>query len=92
MNKHIGTKFDDFLIENNMLEEITAKAHKRVISMQLQKAMDHLHISKVQMAKNMHTSRSSVARLLDPNNASITLSTIDKAALALGLKLNISFS
>jgi len=91
-NKHIGEKFDDFLSEHNLLEEVTAVAHKRIIAMQLANAMKQLHISKIQMAHKMRTSRSSVDRLLNPDNAGITLSTIDKAAVALGLTLNISLS
>ena len=91
-NKHIGSNFNDFLAEQNMLEEVTAVAHKRIIAMQLASAMKDLHVSKMQMAKKMDTSRSSVDRLLNPDNTSVTLSTIDRAALALGLTLNISLS
>jgi DNA-binding phage protein len=44
------------------------------------------------MAKRMQTSRTAVHRLLDPNNPSITLDTIDRAVSALGMKLNISIT
>ncbi len=40
----------------------------------------------------MHTSRSSLDRLLDPDNASVTLLTMESAALALGRKLKIQLA
>ena len=39
-NKHIGSNFDDFLKEENLLEEIQAAAIKRVIAYQIRKIMD----------------------------------------------------
>jgi hypothetical protein len=36
------------------------------------------------LAKQMHTSRAAVNRILDPANPSITLGTLEKAALVLG--------
>ncbi|GAI24091.1 unnamed protein product, partial [marine sediment metagenome] len=42
-------------------------------------------------AKKMHTSRSAVDRLFDPENESITLQTLNKAANALGKKLKVEF-
>ncbi|WP_223232278.1 MULTISPECIES: helix-turn-helix domain-containing protein [Marinomonas] len=37
----------------------------------------------------MKTSRSGLDRLLDPNNTSVTLHTLDNAAKALGKKLKL---
>lgn len=37
----------------------------------------------------MRTSRTAVDRLLDPKNISVTLNTLEKAALVLGKKLSI---
>ena len=51
--------------------------------------MDERHISKSGLARMMNTSRSSLDRLLDPDNASVTLLTMESAALALGWKLKI---
>lgn len=48
------------------------------------------HMSKIEMAAKMHTSRSALDRLLDPANASITLNTLSKAAHFLGKKFHIS--
>ncbi|BBJ31421.1 hypothetical protein RAS_05300 [Rickettsia asiatica] len=52
--------------------------------------MEQKHITKSEMAEKMETSRSAVNRLLNPNNPNVTLDTLDRAAIALGMKLNIS--
>ena len=41
------------------------------------------------MAALMDTSRSALDRLLDPENTSVTLNTLDNAARAIGKKLHI---
>ena len=46
-------------------------------------------IVKYDMAKKMNTSRSAVDRLFDPENESMTLQTLNKAATALGKKLRV---
>ncbi|HQQ64308.1 MAG TPA: Fis family transcriptional regulator [Pseudomonadales bacterium] len=87
MNKHIGSNFDDLLREDGMQEEVTAAAIKRVIAWQLTQAMKAKHISKTEMANRMHTSRMVVNRLLDENDTSVTLATLTRASLAIGLPL-----
>jgi len=44
------------------------------------------------MAEKMHTSRSALDRLLDPTNVSITLQTLESAALALGKSLKVELA
>lgn len=90
MNKHKGSTFDSFLEEEGLLENLEAAAIKRVISYQLEQSMKKKHINKRELANKMHTSRSSLDRLLDPNNTSVTLITLVKAAHILGKKLQIS--
>ncbi len=90
-NKHIGSNFDDFLEEEGILAEVEASAIKRVIAFQLADLMQKENISKTAMAKRMKTSRSSVDRLLDPQNKSVTLQTLERAALVLGKRLEIKF-
>lgn len=87
--KNIGSDFDDFLEDEGMLEEATAMAVKRVIAFQLAEKMAEDSISKTEMAKRMETSRSALERLLDPENPSVTLQTLQSAAQALGGRLNI---
>lgn len=92
MNKHIGSNFDDFLEEEGLLAEAEAVAIKRVIAYQVAELMKTENISKVAMAKKMNTSRSALDRLLDPNNTSITLQTLGRAAHAIGKRLRIEFA
>lgn len=88
--KYIGSNFDNFLNEIGILEEVTAVAHKRILAEQIKQIMEQKHITKTEMAKKMETSRAAVNRLLNPNNPNVTLDTLDRAAIALGMKLNIS--
>jgi hypothetical protein len=86
---HIGSDFDEFLAEEGILTEVEIAAAKRVIAFQLQQAMEQQHLSKSALADKMHTSRTSVDRLLDPDNLSVTLQTLGRAARAFGKRLHI---
>lgn len=88
-NPHIGSRFEDFLAEEGILDEVTAAAQKRVVSWQLAQLMQRQKISKAEMARRMHTSRAALERLLDPKNPSVTLQTIGRAAAVLGRRVEI---
>ena len=91
-NKHAGSGFDDFLQEEGLLAETEAVALKRVLAFQLEKEMEERKLSKFAFARQMKTSRSSLDRLLDPDNPSVTLLTLEKAAAVLGLQLKVEFA
>lgn len=91
-NKHIGSSFDDFLQEEGLLAEAEATAVKRVIAHQIEREMAERHISKSALASMMRTSRSSLDRLLDPENPSVTLLTLESVALALGKRLKVQIA
>jgi antitoxin HicB len=91
-NPHIGSDFDEFLEEEGIHEEVTAAALKRVIAWQLDKAMKSKRITKTEMASRMHTSRAVVNRLLDEEDTSVTLATLARASIAIGVPLKIAFS
>jgi hypothetical protein len=82
--KNIGSKFDDFLKEESLLEGSTAIAVKRVIAWQIEREMEKQNLTKTSMAKKMHTSRAALNRLLDESDTSLTLITLASAATALG--------
>jgi hypothetical protein len=90
--KHLGSKFDDFLQEEDLLEEVQAAAIKRVVAYQIAEEMKLKNLTKTEMASRMKTSRAALERLLDPNNASITLFTLERAASALGKKLKVELA
>ena len=87
--KHVGSSFDDFLAEEGIEAEVTAKAVKRVFAWQLMQLMEREQITKTALAARMKTSRSALDRLLDPDNTSVSLHTMEKAAVTLGKKLEI---
>jgi len=89
-DQYLGDTLDDFLEEEGLLAEAEAIAAKRVIAYQISLLMNEQNLSKAEMARRMQTSRAAVDRLLDPNNESATLATLEKAALALGKRLQVA--
>ena len=90
--KNIRSSFDDFLQEQSLLESSTAVALKRVIAWQIAQEMKAQKLTKTELAKRMHTSRAALNRLLDENDASLTLTTLASAAAALGKKVNLQLA
>ena len=87
--KQIGSRFDEFLQEEGLLEDAQAVAIKRVLAFQLAQLMKQQSLTKVELAKRMNTSRAALDRLLDPRNSSVTLHTLHNAAKAVGGELKI---
>jgi predicted XRE-type DNA-binding protein len=88
-NLYVGSSFEDFLKEEDIYDEVTTHAIKRVLAWQIEQAMKAKRITKQEMAARMHTSRSQVDRLLDPKNDKVQLDTMQRAASAIGHKLKI---
>jgi len=91
-NEHLGSSFDDFLEEEGLRADVEATAIKRVIAYQIEVEMKQANLSKSAMAAKMCTSRTALDRLLDPSNVSVTLQTLERAALALGKSLKIELA
>jgi antitoxin HicB len=85
----VGSSFDDFLKQEGLYEEVTARAIKRVLARQLDALMQDQKITKSELARRMHTSRAQLDRLLDPENESVTLGTLARAAQAVGRQLRM---
>ena len=88
--QHLGSSLDDFLEEEGWLAEAEAVAAKRVLAYQIAQLMQEQELSKSEMARRMKTSRAAVDRLLNPESESATLTTLEKAAYALGKRLHIA--
>lgn len=88
-NLHEGSSFDAFLEENGILAEAEARAVKAVVAWQLAQAMKAQKLTKLQMAKQLKTSRTQVNRILDPNNDTVTLETLNEAARVLGKRVHL---
>jgi len=84
---HSGSSFDRFLDEEGIRGEVEAVAIKRILAWQLENAMRKQQKTKQSMARELHTSRSQLDRLLDPQNVSISLDTITRVAKALGKRV-----
>jgi len=87
--EHSGSTFDSFLEEEGIREEVEAVAVKRVLAWQLAEAMRKKKMTKQALAKELHTSRSQLDRLLDPQNIAVSLDAIARAAKALGKRVVI---
>jgi antitoxin HicB len=87
--KNIGSSFDSWLHEEGLYEDVTSAAIKRVLSRQIAEAMAEKKLTKTEMASRMQTSRAALDRLLDPEQEAVTLSTLRKAAQALGRQLRM---
>ena len=81
--------FDDFLETQGLLAEAEDVAIKRVLAWQIAEGMKAEGITKTIMALRMKTDRRQLDRLLDPENKSVTLSTLRRAATAIGRKLYV---
>jgi DNA-binding Xre family transcriptional regulator len=92
MNQYSGSNFDDFLAEEGILEEVSVKAQKRLLALQLADIMENAQVTKTALAEKMHTSRSQIDRLLDPDNTTITLESLDRLARAVNKQLRIEFT
>jgi antitoxin HicB len=60
------------------------------IALQLMAQMQASNLSKTEMAKRLNTSRSQLDRVLDPDNTTVSLDTLERAALVIGKRLRLS--
>ena len=88
-NPHIGSSFESWLKEAGIREALTAAATKAVIARQLANEMKKKKITKQRMAELMKTSRAQVDRLLDPDNGSATIESLQRAARVVGRELRL---
>jgi antitoxin HicB len=84
--------FDDFLAGQGLLEDAEEIGIKRVLAWQIGEAMKAQGLTKTAMAAPMRTDRRQLDRLLDPNNPSVTLGTLRRAASAVGRKLRVELA
>jgi len=87
--EHQGETFADFLDELGIREDVETQAVKAILAAQIRAAMAAERLSKSAMAARMQTSRRALDRLLDPENESVTLHTLQRAAHAVGRRLQL---
>lgn len=91
-NPHIGPLFQDWLKAEGIQEEANAAAIKAVVSFQLEQAMQERGLTKAEMARQLQTSRSQLDRILDPENDTVSLATLSRAAELVGRKLTLELT
>ena len=89
-NQHRGSTLDSFLEQDGTLGEFQAQAIKEVIAWQLAEAMKDRKLTKTRLAELMHTSRSQVNRMLDPNDSNVTIETLQRAAALVGRRVQVA--
>lgn len=85
----IGSSLDDLLREDDLLDEVEEVALQRVIAWQLEQERERLALSKSALAERMGTSRSQLDRILNGTESDIRLETLNRAARALGKRIDI---
>lgn len=85
----IGSTFDSFLDEEGDACVVERLAAKRLLAASIAHEMEIQLLTRAELARRMQTSRTQVQRLLDPDNDSITLNTLQKAAAVVGKRVRI---
>ncbi len=90
--RHIGSNFDDFLAQENLLAECEAGALKRVVTWQIAEEMKRRRISRTTLAERMKAPRTAIDRIFADNDSAVSLQLLERAALALGRKLKVELA
>ncbi len=83
------TTLNELLGEDGALEELNAIVTKERLVWLLEREMKRKRMTKLNMAAAMKTSRAQLDRVLDPKSGNVTLSTLQRAANAVGKTLKV---
>lgn len=89
INRTLGGSFTSFLEEEGILDEVENGAVKKLIVLQIHRSLEENKMTKTELARRLETSRAAVDRLLDPENDSVTLHTLKRAAEVIGKRLRL---
>ena len=88
---HIGSAGLERLLDaDGARERVAAKAMKRAVVRHLSAAMQAQGMTQAELARRMGTSAAAVHRLLDRDETGLTLATLARACVALGVSLGIT--
>lgn len=89
MDKRVSEfTFDDYLKEEGIYDEVVEMSDKQIVAFQIASEMKKQNVTKSELAKKMHTSRSCIDNLLDPNHQP-SMASLHSVAEALGKKIKI---
>jgi len=81
-NAYIGSSLDE-MVRSSRLTQLRSS-----LAWQIEQAMVEKKLTKTKM-NEMKTGRASLARLLDPENTSVTLSTMERGVVGKRLRLDL---
>ncbi len=87
-----GSERRSLIRSNELMSYQFASKVKRAVADQIEEELYKSKLTKTILANRMGTSRTAINRLLDPENTSVTLNTLEKVAFALSKRLKIEFS
>ena len=90
MNKFEGSTLESLFEETGELEEVRARATKQALAIQAERRMKELGLTATGLATRMRTSRNQIHRILDRDDAGITLKMLFRLAEALALPLVVA--
>jgi hypothetical protein len=90
MNKYEGDSFDDFLAEEGILEEVTERALKRLLALEIENMVSTASVSRISSVEAMNTDLVQLNHyLFDLDNTVITSELLDSFTLeATEMKIN----
>jgi antitoxin HicB len=91
MNKHDGSTLDSLFEDLGELEEVNARAAKKILVIETKRRMKKLGLTTTALAERMGTSRNQIHRILDKEDAGITLKVLFRLAGALGVPFQLGF-
>ncbi|HJR22092.1 MAG TPA: hypothetical protein VJ822_10755, partial [Dongiaceae bacterium] len=85
-----GTAVDSLWQEMGLLEDVQELAIRKMIAIELAKAMKRDRLTKAELARKLDTSRPQLDRLLDPlSSGGLTIHTLAKAARVIGKRVEV---
>lgn len=81
MNKYEGDRFDDFLAEEGILKEVTERALKRLLALEIENMVSTANVSRTNAVEEMNTDLVQLNHyLFDTENTVITSELLDNLA------------
>ncbi len=87
-NKHTGSDFQDFLEDQKIEDEVSARAAKRTFIHQIEQQMKKTKTNKNKIRKILG-SPTTTSRVFDEKYTSLSLDTMSRAASAIGCELKL---
>lgn len=88
-NTHLGSSLGDFLESEGIREEANVRAICKMLAQEWRECMEREAVSVAALARKIKTNRATVARLISPDNTSLTFRTAARLSDALGIHLHI---